>query len=518
MEWFRKRVFHLGIFSIGMLLTCNVTHAQNWPRIYGDSFDALIKNISESYDRGFYLTAFTYDNQGVNEYGWIIKTDINGNILWDKKYGDGNDRNWFSNSHLTSDNGLIISGITNKYSTGDFDPLFIKTNICGEMDWCKVLICPDHNYGTDVIQTFDGSYIGLLTYYGEGETYARISLVKMDQTGEPIWIQKQAQEDTLIYNEEGANLIHASSGNYLISGSCNHPGWRPYFIFTDTLGLQKWDIIWSSAYGHVFQTIEHHPGMFYSIGFKIPPGFNNLPAIHKFDKNGNQIDEFLILADTIYQGGGRSIINIDDSTLLTGIVWSSINNNQVFKSEVIIIDTLGNLTNRRLLLFEDHAPTSMLLSSNNKILVTGTYLTDNNLDIYLWKMNSDLEDDTLYTQPLTYDSLCPYEILSDTVDLDCGVFVNIDELPTKEEYESTIKISPNPARDWITLTLPDVTANGNVELVIYNIFGQEVVRKEVAPVNRIILRDVTGFASGMYVAIIKDKHNRKLTGKFVVSR
>jgi hypothetical protein len=515
----RKIFFLLPFFCLtGLLYLPNVSFAQNWPIIYGDDFHALIKNLSETYDKGFYLTAFTYDNQGVNKYGWIIKTDINGNILWDKKFGVGNERNWFSDSFLTTDHGLIISGVTTKYSAGDFDPIFFKLDICGEIEWCKVFQSPDQNYGTGIIQLADGSYIGMLQYYGEGETYARINLVKMDQSGEPVWIQRQSQEDTLIYNEEGASLNLTSTGNYLISGSCNHPGWRPYFILTDTLGLQIWDIIWSSEYGTVWQTIEQKPGIFYSIGFKIPPGHNNLPAVYKFDQNGLEITDFLIVGDTISRGGGGSIININDSTLLTGIVWGSNNSQEIFSSEVIKTDTLGTLIKRRLLLLDDQAPTSMLLTSDNKILVSGTYFMDGNLDIYLWKMNAELEDDTLYTQPLTYDSLCPYQILSDTVDLDCSLFVNINEIPTKEEYESTIKISPNPARDWITLSMPDNISSGNIEIAIYNIFGQEILKTGVILQNRTASLNVSNLPSGFYLAVCKDLKRQVFKGKFVVVR
>ena len=96
-------------------------------------------------------------------------------------------------------------------------------------------------------------------------------------------------------------------------------------------------MIWSGGVGICFQTAEHQPGIYFSIGYQIPPGHNNLPTIYKFDQFGNQLDEFLILGDTIYQGGGRSIINMNDSTLLTGIVWNSINNFQQSNSEIIKI-------------------------------------------------------------------------------------------------------------------------------------------------------------------------------------
>ena len=141
-----------------------------------------------------------------------------------------------------------------------------------------------------------------------------------------------------------------------------------------------------------------------------------------------------------------------------------------------------------------------------KSLLLAIYV-DTNWDIYMWKMNENLEDDTLYTQPLTYDSLCPYEIQSDTVLLDCGLFVHIDEIPTKEEYESTIKISPNPAREWAVLTLPDVVAEGKVEMEVYDIFGRQAGKQggmeagmrgswDVLPANRMILLDISGYTWG----------------------
>jgi hypothetical protein len=133
-------------------------------------------------------------------------------------------------------------------------------------------------------------------------------------------------------------------------------------------------------------------------------------------------------------------------------------------------------------------------------------------------MNTNLEDDTLYTQPLTYDSLCPYQIQSDTVDLDCSLFVNIEDIPTKEEYESTIRISPNPARDWISLTLPDIVNPGEIQLAIYNVFGQEVMKSEVNLQNRVVSLNVSNLSSGIYLSVCNDARRKAFKGKFVVGK
>jgi hypothetical protein len=493
--------------------------AQSWPKIYGDNFHSLIDNLGETYDNAFILSGFTYNNNGYNEFIWIIKIDINGNILWDKKIGDRIRQYWLSNSEITLDNGLIISGGTTKYSSGDYDPLFVKTDVCGEIEWCQVLRSPDQNYGTDILQLADGSYIGMLTYYGEGAQYSRISLIKMDQTGEPLWIQKLAQEDTLIYNEEGLYLYLTSDSNYLVSGEANHPGYHPFWIMTDTSGVQMWDLFWNGLVGQGHQVVEKDTGIFYSTCWGIGQNGIQLPILLKFDRFGNPIAQYPLMGDTIHYGSAVPINYLNDTTLIIGVAWKEV----PFPvdagfSEVFITDTLGNLLNRRLLLTEYAGPDLIYVTSDNKIIVSGNYVVDGNWDIYLWKMNANLEDDSIYTQPMTYDSLCPYQILSDTVDLDCSLFVNIKDIPTKEEYESTIKISPNPARDWIALTLPDNVSSGGLELSIYNIFGQEVMKTSVSPQNRTVSLNVSNFESGFYLAVCRDTKRKVFKGKFMMAR
>jgi hypothetical protein len=500
--------------------------AQDWPKVYGDNFHATIAKVEETYDHGFLLSAYTYSGAGLPLRDWVIKIDINGYVLWEKQFGNGIYSNGVSDSKITFDHGIILAAGTSKYSD-NYDPTFIKLNVCGEIEWCKVMLSSDDNCGNGILQLSDGSYIGMLQYYGEGETYARISIVKLDQFGEPVWIKKLAQEDSVINNEEGGYLYLTSDGNYLISGECFHPGLKPYWIKTDTSGNQIWELIWQGGIGGAYQVTESSNGYLYSAGGFAGPGYPLTPTIFKFDLNGNPIYFKYLFGDTLAGGGADPITFINDTVLVSGMNWRISSNIDEGFSEIMKTDTLGNIINRRTLLNENIPPQTIIQTDDGKILTGGNYVVDGNWDIYLWKMNSDLEDDTLYTQPLTYDSLCPYEIQSDTVDLDCGVFVNIDELPTKEEYESTIKISPNPAGTWIVLTLPDVLAGGAVELVVYDIFGREAGwhggmeaggqggRGEV-PVNRMITHNISAFSPGMYIAVVVDGNRRRYTGKFIV--
>jgi hypothetical protein len=514
----RNITFRLSLCCLTQLLYIpDISIAQNWPKIYGDSFNAYVNTLIENYDHGFLIGGSVLANPNTFRYAWIIKTDVNGNELWNKKFGNGVDQFYSLSISQPLNNELILCGGT-ALEDNQLDPFFLKLDVCGEPEWCKLFLCEGYNSASGVISLNDG-YIGMLKYYGEDSSFARISLVKMDQYGEPIWIQRLAQDDSLINNEEGHYIYMTSDSNYLISGNAFHPGYRPFWILTDTSGTQIWDLFWNNLVGEAHQVIEKDSGIFYSTSWGIGSNGIQSPVLLKFNNSGNPIGSYYLMGDTIVEGSAVAINSLNETTLLIGLAWKIVPFpvDQGF-SEIYLTDTLGNLIKRRVLLNEYQSPKRIFVDSDQKILVAGNYVVDGNWDIYLWKMNADLEDDSLYTQPMTYDSLCPYQITSDTVDLDCDLFVRIEDIPTKEEYESTIKMSPNPARDWIMLTFPDIIHDGKLDLAVYNLFGQEVLRKEATSANRMVTLDVSGLSSGLYVAVCIDQRKRVMKGKFLIAR
>jgi hypothetical protein len=489
--------------------------SQVWPKVYGDDIDAYARDLIETYDKGYLICGSIDKNAYLYKFGWLIKTDINGNLLWDKKFGDYHFENFFMDFDKTTDNGYIIAGGTAQYDV-QWDPLFIKLDPCGEIEWCKIFLSPNDNTALAVITLPNGEYLGMLQYYGGNAQHVRISLVKMDTSGEPVWIKNLAQQDS-VANEEGMYLDFTPDSNYLVSGSGFSPFPKPYFIKTDTAGEELWNIKWPEGFGgYAGRSDFKSNGMIYNATSIQFPGIPKVPYLVKFNEEGQVIDQYPLLSpDTVVRGGAQSLLIENDSIIYTGLTWSDNPSYDPAYCDVLKTDTIGNIIIQKRLINDTQAPTTIIKSFDGKILTIGTFAVDGNWDIYMWKMNTNLEDDTLYTQPLIYDSLCPHEIQSDTVLLDCGLFVNIDEIPTKEEYEATIKISPNPAGDWVMLALPDNVASGSVELKIYNIFGQEVVRKDVMPYDRMISLNITSLSSGLYFVVSKDDRNNIMKGKFI---
>jgi hypothetical protein len=206
-----------------------------------------------------------------------------------------------------------------------------------------------------------------------------------------------------------------------------------------------------------------------------------------------------------------------DSNLFIAAGWK--NNDQSTHNGMLKVDTAGEIIDVKEVFDVSNALISTARTFDNKFITVGIHYDDNlnRWVIYAFKLNSDLDYDTIYNAPIVYDSLCPYSITSDTTDLDCDLLVYIDEVPTKEKYESTVKISPNPASDWVLLTFPDNIHDGRIDMAVYDLFGREVIRKNAVSENRMITLEVSGLSSGMYVVVGKDLNGNVLKGKFIIA-
>jgi len=89
---------------------------------------------------------------------WLIKTDADGNDVWQSTFG-GSDFDIARSVQQTSDGGYIVAGSTASFGAGSSDVWLIKTDADGNDIWKKTIGGSSIEYGYSVQQTSDGGYI-----------------------------------------------------------------------------------------------------------------------------------------------------------------------------------------------------------------------------------------------------------------------------------------------------------------------------------------------------------------------
>ena len=506
MKWF--------FFCISGLLISISAHSQNWPKIY-TGLETWARWTIQTYDKGFVILG-TKQNY---KMGWIIKTDINGNILWDKKLGNNGYIFDPSNIEQTQDNGFIISGTTDKIGN-QADAFIMKLNSCADLEWCKIIYTPSlpDDQGYCVKPISDGGYV-LLGFGNDPNPKNRINLFRFDGIGQLLW-HYSYPPDSLLFNEVGYD-IYVDTDGFLITGSGYYPGpgvppgygaVRPYFIKTDTNGLTLWKTVYGKGtyyWGDAVRTIKGVNNNYYSATRHSDTTGNDHPALTKLFHNGDTSYSVNLIQNSLL--GIATTINIkDDTTLILGIGWSP--DNVIGNVGLVKTDTLGHVLQSITFLDSYYTIFSTAKSFDNKYFSISNNSAAPNY-IYAWKVNSNLAYDSIYHHPLVYDSLCPNPIISDTIVPNCDLIVDVQE-PFDKPETTHIKVFPNPASTSLTIEFPKYLEIKSglssfqsttiyhqwnyATLEIYNLNGEKIVQKNIPKDQTQLELDVSTWPKGIY--------------------
>ncbi len=514
----KKRIY----ISIVLIFIFHLIYGQNkWLKSYYSNKDAVGKYFSTSYDHGIYIVG----KHGHNyvPFNWLIKTDINGEILWEKTIGESESYIGINYIDCSNSGSLFCVGSTTYYD--DYkDPFILKLNACGEKGWCKVYYTPNnHDYASYVIAINGGGCITTLRYTGIAPD-DRICLARFSDDGDMLWKECYNSADTGLVFEDSRSITITPDNGYLISAVCDYedptnPGHylsKPYYIKTDSNGIFQWEqVVFKDDLelgGNAWHTVVNpDTTCYYScISKYYYSDARSAPALVKLGLNGEILGVYDII-DGYVHGGLARVEFLNDSILAASIGWG--NSEDEFINYAALIDTLGNLIDTTVLSYDIYS-SELELTFDRKLLYMYNTYQSNQFDVYLRKLNQDLEDDSIYTFPYVYDSLCPYQILSDTiVQDDCGLIVGNFELPTPKDESNTLEIYPNPATNQLNCRFQ--ISDSRFQIWIYDMLGgiEDVV--EVPKGLSEIQIDVSNFTPGIYIAILKAKREIIAKTKFI---
>ena len=537
------RIFIL--ISLSMLFYFNTATGQSWERNYGLSgrFD-VFQDLTESYDNGFMLLGAT--DYFPDSRGWIIKTDINGNRLYEIKLGVENGIDQlnlpFSISH-TFDGGNIICTAQSPDYMGDIG--IMKLDACGNLEWCKVFSTPlAPDWGVEVKQLKDGGYILLTFQYGGFVWNPRVHLFRLNSVGEVLWIEPYAMTVNHPYMSENEpyDLVVTPEEDFFISGLCywcdepagtggttNKCRLKAMTILADSSRQEEWVSVYNASdtlsYSLAGWATQHVSGSFYvgAVDQTIWP--NSMPRLLKYDINGNLIGDSLVNIPMIDNKWAEGfMVNpsfTDDGKLFTCMRFVDENTPYPGWFGLHELDSLGGWHNS-FIHSTAHAPVGLIVTSDNKLLAGAVVGSGYDQDIILMKFNTSLEYDSIYTAPREYDYLCPDPIVSKTIDLsDCEVIVDVKDIPTRKEYEARVSLipitpAPNPASGNLRFLLENTEYHTKIRVVCYDIQGRKLAE---LPVNSGIHEtglDVSRWRPGMYMAVVYAGNKQMGKTRFVV--
>jgi hypothetical protein len=456
------------------ILLTGIDHQGNqiWWKTYGEDFHNYYAGWTrggiKTSDRGFAVSGSIEDD--IRSVGVLMKFDANGDSLWSRIFGDtispGYSFNGFYACKQLPDHGYLLVG-TVYVSGDDGDILVVRTDSIGNQVWRKTngeLHIIESAYSLE--QLPDGDFLIGFMSQNIHEFYTfHPGILKIDSQGNEIWRNLYSGP----YDDAGCAVALSQDGNYLLGSTygciSTHPvitTGKVWIIKTDTSGT----VIWDKKYADT---------TFYGSAVTI-----------------NELDN----GDIIISGNGA----FDDGPGIDG--W------------IVKTDSNGDsLWMRRFRYFptDDNEQNDLAFTSDNGFVITGMAMGEPDWTESVWIQKLD---------SIGCDSA------------GCDTTVGIYEGQGGEEEETwgqgeegkrgRLEIWPNPASEWIHIKIRQNNLYRNPardrEMEIYNVFGDKVVEIKISIFQESYSQDVSGFPTGLYLVVIRDRQNVLCSSKFLIAR
>jgi hypothetical protein len=125
--------------------------------------------VVQTSDGGYALIGYTQNTSAFSSVCWLVKTDPEGNMEWNKTYDTGSAYSILQDS----DGGYILAGGTSTFGAGHSDFWLVKTDSSGGIEWNQTYGGKYSESVHSMVQTSDGGYalVGETESFGAKFTY-----------------------------------------------------------------------------------------------------------------------------------------------------------------------------------------------------------------------------------------------------------------------------------------------------------------------------------------------------------
>ncbi|MBA2613335.1 MAG: hypothetical protein H0U95_15305 [Bacteroidetes bacterium] len=286
-----------------------------WQKTFGGFNNDVGKSVIQLPDSGFVIAGFTnsFGNGGYDVY--LIRTDKNGNLIWQKTFG-GTDWDFGSDVVLTPDGDIAVVGNTSSFGHGKKDGLFLKYDFLGNLVAQKFIGGVENEELRSIIQTSD-FYLATVGYTeSKGEINGDCYFLKLDLSGDTIFTKTFGAAGKDYAND----LMQKSNDDYFICGAktyTSNPKTQSLEYTITSTGNFLWEGSLYDGQGadeEFFSTCQvgYHPTYNACVRNRPISGFKMQESIfigtpggyyYKISENGGIEDEFCYSVEPTSDGG-----------------------------------------------------------------------------------------------------------------------------------------------------------------------------------------------------------------------
>ena len=296
-----------------------------WEKIYGGEHYDAVRSVTPVHD-GFVLTGDVWGNGNGRLDTYLIKIDNTGTKLWDRHFGTKERDNGFK-VVTCRDGGFLVMGYSRGFqSWGSGDFFVIRTDGNGNELWQNHYGANYDDYGMDIVENQDGSILMLGTksgFYNDVQANyivhdADILLIKTDENGNELWRKTYGGDG----HDFGYAITLADDGFYLLGStqSFGNGSFDMLLIKTDNEGNELWHKTFGGEeYEYGIALTMNNEGDLYLFGTTKSFGQNESADYYlvKTDSEGNKLWELTAGGDDV-DFGNAIIANDDNGCTVTG--------------------------------------------------------------------------------------------------------------------------------------------------------------------------------------------------------
>ena len=456
------------LISFIILCVSLLSYGQNsFFKLYSGSGYDRGEGIVQLEDSSYVITGSS-SSWSESSQAFLLKIDAEGNYLWSQSYG-GPESEAGKRVLYNADLGFYIAGFSNSFGSGDFDAYLVKTDLNGNKLWEKTYGKPSNwERINDAIWTKDSTILMVGEVQATNGEASDILIIHADKNGDTLWTKTFGS-----IGEDRANtIISVQDSLFIIGGEMFIPDSnlvKGFILKMNTAGDIIWqDTITDLAGKYGVTDLSLGVNVIYAVGFREinPENFDDYAG--KFDINGTLIFQYTKQDLVQIESNYFSEVLFLPSQNKIAITYRTFNPGFEGQDYDIVIANfdgfdLGWLDQFRTINNEGLDENSQLLATND-----GTYVTvGTNSSTGLFE-NTSNGGSHIYVMKVGANNVFPITYNVNT----------LNQLVEIESLGSTIqaKISPNPFNEEITISL---SSEIPIQGIIYNALLEEVLQFDI---------------------------------------